>query len=139
MIREIIRANIRAALVMALIAVLMISTGCSIDPSSIGASVLTTNQSVEENTDDSESSDDYDEYDEEEDEDLDMEEDEQAIEESKLNCTVWVTKTGSFYHMEGCRYLKSKAGSMTQKEAIDKGYSPCSKCISSYFLPNYKK
>jgi len=135
--KVIIRANKRVVFVIALIAALMISTGCSIDLSSIGASVQTVNQSVEENADDSESSDEYDEYDEEEEEDFDLEEDEQAI-ESKLNCTVWTTKTGSCYHTEGCSYLKSKAGSMTQKEAIKKGLSPCSRCITGwYYISNW--
>lgn len=64
-------------------------------------------------------------------------EQERAEEESKLNSTVWITKTGKCYHIEGCYYLKSMYDSMTQKEAIDKGFEPCSKCITSYWLPQY--
>jgi hypothetical protein len=78
-------------------------------------------------------------YKEAEDKDLaELESDEEEIEESKLNSTVWLTKTGSCYHIEGCRYLKSMARSLSQKEAIDEGYSACSYCIDSYLLPKYR-
>lgn len=71
------------------------------------------------------------------DEDLLAMEQEQAEEESKLNATVWLTKSGKCYHVEGCSYLKSKARSMTQKQAIDEGIEPCSRCITSFWLPKY--
>lgn len=58
-----------------------------------------------------------------------------ADEESKLNCTVWLTKTGDCYHIEGCRFLRSKYESLTQREAIERGYAACSECITSYWLP----
>ena len=60
-----------------------------------------------------------------------------ADEEAKLNCTVWITKTGDCYHLEGCHYLRSKYESMTQEEAINRGYSACSECISAYWRPKY--
>ena len=43
------------------------------------------------------------------------------------NTTVHVTKTGSCYHRAGCSYLKSDIA-ITLKDAVDKGYSPCSRC-----------
>lgn len=58
-------------------------------------------------------------------------------EQSKLNLIVWRTKTGDCYHMEWCPYLRSRAGSMTQKQAIDRGLKPCDKCIKGYDLPDY--
>lgn len=40
---------------------------------------------------------------------------------------VYVTRTGSKYHKEGCSYLKSKIP-LSLSDAIDAGYEPCSKC-----------
>lgn len=86
---------------------------------------------TEEPVDEMEEDDESDEMmDEEEQADLEQEE-----EESNLELTVWLTKTGKCYHIDGCNYLKSKARSLTQKEAIDEGYSACSKCISARWLP----
>jgi len=42
--------------------------------------------------------------------------------------TVYVTKTGSKYHLSSCSYLRSSSISMNLKEAVDEGYSPCSRC-----------
>ena len=58
-------------------------------------------------------------------------------EESRQNYTVWCTRTGSCYHIEGCRHLRTKYESMTQKEAIDRGLEPCSDCISAYWIAQY--
>lgn len=41
--------------------------------------------------------------------------------------TVHVTRTGAKYHRAGCRYLKSDIP-MELKEAIKRGYTPCSVC-----------
>ena len=40
---------------------------------------------------------------------------------------VYITETGSKYHKSYCSYLKSKKP-ITKKEAINKGYSACSRC-----------
>ena len=56
--------------------------------------------------------------------------------ESKASYTVYVTKSGDKYHSEGCRYLKSIGGTMTQGEALRRGYLPCSNCIRGYDIPD---
>lgn len=40
---------------------------------------------------------------------------------------VYVTDTGEKYHSYGCGYLKS-SHSITLQEAVDRGYTPCSRC-----------
>ena len=40
---------------------------------------------------------------------------------------VYITKTGSKYHLDGCRWLKSRIPS-TIKEASSKGLAPCKTC-----------
>ena len=42
--------------------------------------------------------------------------------------TVFVTKTGSKYHNDGCRYLSQSKISIDLSAAIAKGYGPCSVC-----------
>lgn len=42
--------------------------------------------------------------------------------------SVYVTKTGTKYHAANCRYLKSSEIPMGLKDAIDRGYGPCSVC-----------
>ncbi len=41
---------------------------------------------------------------------------------------VYITRTGSKYHKASCQYLRSSAIPIPKKEAISKGYSPCSRC-----------
>ncbi|MBM3241536.1 extracellular solute-binding protein [Candidatus Poribacteria bacterium] len=41
---------------------------------------------------------------------------------------VFVTSTGDKYHKADCHYLEKSAIRMTRKEAIAKGYTPCSVC-----------
>ena len=43
------------------------------------------------------------------------------------NVTVHVTETGSKYHRKNCTYLSSNI-EITLIEAIEKGYTPCSRC-----------
>ena len=133
------RKSMRSILLIAvIICALAFFSGCGIDTSSLGASASSMNEPketvTEEPVDEAEEEYEDDEMtDEEEQADLEQEE-----EESNLELTVWLTKTGKCYHIEGCKYLKSKARSLTQKEAIDEGYSACSKCISARWLPkNY--
>jgi len=45
--------------------------------------------------------------------------------------TVYVTKTGTKYHIESCRYLSNSSYSMKLADAIEKGYTPCSVCKPS--------
>ena len=42
--------------------------------------------------------------------------------------TVYVTKSGDKYHSDGCSSLKKSKISIALKDAVAKGYSPCSKC-----------
>lgn len=41
--------------------------------------------------------------------------------------TVYITNSGTKYHRDGCRHLKSKYET-TKKDAISKGYEPCGTC-----------
>ncbi len=41
---------------------------------------------------------------------------------------VYVTDSGEKYHSAGCRYLSRSQNSMTLEDAVDNGYSPCSRC-----------
>lgn len=56
------------------------------------------------------------------------EEETRSIPESNKELIVYVTKSGDKYHVQGCRYLKSIGGEMTEQEAINAGYQPCSVC-----------
>jgi hypothetical protein len=42
--------------------------------------------------------------------------------------TVYVTDSGSKYHTDGCRYLKSSKNAITLQQAKERGYTPCSVC-----------
>ncbi len=42
--------------------------------------------------------------------------------------TVYITRTGAKYHRDGCRYLSKSKIPITLKEAINRGYTPCSVC-----------
>ncbi len=41
---------------------------------------------------------------------------------------VYITKSGEKYHSDGCSSLKKSKISIALKDAVAKGYSPCSKC-----------
>ncbi len=43
--------------------------------------------------------------------------------------TVYVTATGTKYHLAGCSYLRSSANEITLEDAEAKGYTPCSRCF----------
>lgn len=47
---------------------------------------------------------------------------------SKDSYTVYITRTGSKYHRDGCQYLRSSKIEIDKKEAIENGYTACSKC-----------
>ena len=42
--------------------------------------------------------------------------------------TVYITKTGSKYHSEGCRYLSRNCIPISLSDARSEGYEPCSVC-----------
>ncbi|MBR3280619.1 MAG: hypothetical protein IKI57_02060 [Clostridia bacterium] len=42
--------------------------------------------------------------------------------------TVYRTKTGTKYHKEGCRYLKTSCTEITLDQAISMGLTPCKVC-----------
>lgn len=41
---------------------------------------------------------------------------------------VYITDTGTKYHRDGCRYLAKSKIKITLKEAVERGYTPCSVC-----------
>jgi methylphosphotriester-DNA--protein-cysteine methyltransferase len=52
--------------------------------------------------------------------------------------TVYITKTGTKYHRASCQYLRKSQFAITMKEAVDRGYQPCSVCEPGS-LPAEKK
>lgn len=43
--------------------------------------------------------------------------------------TVYVTRTGKKYHRYGCQYLRKSCIPISLDDAINQGYTPCSKCF----------
>lgn len=41
---------------------------------------------------------------------------------------VYVTKSGKKYHRKDCQYLRKSSRAISLKEAVKKGYEPCSRC-----------
>ena len=63
--------------------------------------------------------------------------------------TVYITKTGNKYHLDGCRYLNRSKFSIDLNDAIARGYGACSVCkpptsasstprTQSRNIPNYQ-
>lgn len=44
------------------------------------------------------------------------------------NVTVYITRTGKKYHLSGCRYLSKSSIPISLKDAVSRGYTPCSVC-----------
>jgi hypothetical protein len=42
--------------------------------------------------------------------------------------TVYITRTGEKYHRGDCRYLRQSKIAVSLKEAVARGYGPCSVC-----------
>ena len=42
--------------------------------------------------------------------------------------TVYITRTGKKYHREYCSYLRRSKIPISKKDAINRGYTPCSRC-----------
>lgn len=47
---------------------------------------------------------------------------------SLFSQTVYVTKTGTKYHAEYCRYLSKSKIAISLEDAVGRGYSPCKVC-----------
>lgn len=47
------------------------------------------------------------------------------------DCTVYITRTGSRYHVSSCKRLQRSRYSMPRSEALKRGYSPCRVCGGS--------
>lgn len=41
---------------------------------------------------------------------------------------VYITRTGSKYHRDGCSSLSRSKIEITLKEAVEEGYEPCKRC-----------
>jgi hypothetical protein len=48
--------------------------------------------------------------------------------EATATTVVYVGKSGSRYHLKGCRYLKGAGKEITVGEAMKKGLAPCNVC-----------
>jgi micrococcal nuclease len=61
---------------------------------------------------------------------VEAEEREEAITPTQAdeNTIVYITKTGTKYHSANCRYLSKSKIPITLKEAVERGYGPCSVC-----------
>jgi len=53
-----------------------------------------------------------------------------ATNNNDKNVTVYITKTGSKYHFNGCQYLRRSKIPTTLDNALNRGYTPCSRCNS---------
>ncbi len=42
--------------------------------------------------------------------------------------TVYVTRTGEKYHADGCQYLRRSKIALSKSEAVNSGYTACSRC-----------
>ena len=47
---------------------------------------------------------------------------------SDESVTVYITRTGAKYHRAGCRYLSKSMIPISLKDAVARGYAPCSVC-----------
>lgn len=48
--------------------------------------------------------------------------------EADASTIVYLGKSGSRYHLKGCRYLKGAGKEITVGDAMKKGYAPCNVC-----------
>jgi micrococcal nuclease len=47
---------------------------------------------------------------------------------SDEDVTVYITRTGAKYHSAGCSYLRKSSIPISLKDAVARGYTPCSRC-----------
>lgn len=50
------------------------------------------------------------------------------VEDVRNSYTVYVTRTGEKYHSAGCSYLSQSCYEISYSDAIDQGYTACSRC-----------
>ncbi len=53
---------------------------------------------------------------------------ESQIVNDDISVVVYITKTGKKYHLDWCRYLSKSKIETTLENAMNSGYTPCSKC-----------
>jgi competence protein ComEC len=46
----------------------------------------------------------------------------------KQSQTVYITRSGKEYHLDGCRYLTASKTAISLKDAQKQGYTPCKVC-----------
>jgi len=46
----------------------------------------------------------------------------------KQSQTVYITRSGKKYHLDGCRYLTASKTAISLKDAQNQGYTPCKVC-----------
>ena len=46
-------------------------------------------------------------------------------------CVVFITRTGSRYHVDGCQYLRRSRIPVTKRDAEARGHTPCLVCGGS--------
>jgi hypothetical protein len=51
-----------------------------------------------------------------------------GVQQDPATQTVYITRTGDKYHRDGCRYLSRSKIPVSLKEAVGRGYGPCSVC-----------
>jgi hypothetical protein len=50
------------------------------------------------------------------------------VQHDPATVTVYITKTGEKYHADGCQHLRRSKIPVSLKEAVAKGFEPCSVC-----------
>jgi micrococcal nuclease len=51
-----------------------------------------------------------------------------ASQRDKQSQTVYITRSGKKYHLDGCRYLTGSKTAISLKDAQKQGYTPCKVC-----------
>lgn len=53
---------------------------------------------------------------------------EETTQIEKIEDAVYITDTGTKYHVQGCRYLSQSSHKIDREKAENEGYDPCSVC-----------
>ncbi len=48
--------------------------------------------------------------------------------QKQVEQTVYITETGKKYHLGSCSYLSQSKIPISKQDAVDKGYTACSRC-----------
>lgn len=51
-----------------------------------------------------------------------------TVEPTRVEQTVYITRTGAKYHRGDCQYLRQSKFAIKKSEAIAQGYEPCKVC-----------